>query len=454
MLPQNIDVDLNELPTLDFSIQRLGSPTLVSPLKDATFVDDSERICYCADVARNQLFLKEHRMMPSFLAAGPRRQIFHDPSWTRVGIVTCGGLCPGLNDVIKGLVNTLWYIYGVDNIFGIKYGYQGLNPAYKLSPVVLNPDVVDDIHSEGGTILGSSRGLQPTEEIVKTLDRLNINILFTIGGDGTQRGAHEIAMVCRKRRVECSVVGIPKTIDNDLNFMDKTFGFETAVQAAAKILSCAHNEAKGAHNGLGLVRLMGRDSGFIAAYASLANSVANFCLIPEVPIRLEGKGGLLEAMEIRMAKKQHAVMVVAEGAGQDLLSGQRMVDKSGNILHSDIGLFLKERMLEHFGRKNLDITVKYFDPSYEIRSRAANSSDSIFCLHLAQHAVHAAMAGMTDLVVANWHGYFTYVPIAMATRARRKVDPFGQLWQSVLLTTRQAKLMDGQCGPDSKATGY
>jgi len=145
MLPQNIDVDLNELPTLDFSIQRLGSPTLVSPLKDATFVDDSERICYCADVARNQLFLKEHRMMPSFLAAGPRRQIFHDPSWTRVGIVTCGGLCPGLNDVIKGLVNTLWYIYGVDNIFGIKYGYQGVNPAYKLSPVVLNPDVVDDI---------------------------------------------------------------------------------------------------------------------------------------------------------------------------------------------------------------------------------------------------------------------------------------------------------------------
>ncbi len=453
MLPQNIDVDLNALPKMDFSIQRLGVPTLVSPLKEAIFVEDSERICYCADAARNQLFLKEHKVMPSFLAAGPRRQIFHDPAWTRVGIVTCGGLCPGLNDVIKGLVNTLWYVYGVDNIFGIKYGYQGLNPVYKLSPMVLNPDVVDDIHAEGGTILGSSRGMQPTEEIVKTLDRLNINILFTIGGDGTQRGAHAIAQECQRRRVECSVVGIPKTIDNDLNFMDKTFGFETAVQAAAHILSCAHNEANGAYNGLGLVRLMGRDSGFIAAYASLANSVSNFCLIPEVPIRLEGAGGLLEAMEARMARKHHAVMVVAEGAGQDLLSGQRQTDKSGNVLHSDIGVYLKSRIQEHFAAKKIDIAIKYFDPSYEIRSLPANSYDSIFCLHLAQHAVHAAMAGMTDLVVGNWQGYFIYVPIAMATSSRRKIDPFGMLWQSVLLTTRQAKLMDGQCGPDSKATG-
>lgn len=454
MLPQNINVDLDALPQMDFSIPRLGTPTLTSPLKDAIFVDDSERICFCADAARNQLFLKEHNMMPSFLAAGPRRQIFHDAAWTRVGIVTCGGLCPGLNDVIKGLVNTLWYVYGVDNIFGIKYGYQGLNPAYRLSPMVLNPDVVDDIHSEGGTILGSSRGKQSTEEMVKTLDRLNINILFTIGGDGTQRCAHEIALECKRRRVECSVVGIPKTIDNDLNFMDKTFGFETAVQAAANILSCAHNEAKGAFNGLGLVRLMGRDSGFTAAFASLANSVANFCLIPEVPIRLEGPGGLLQAMETRMLHKQHAVLVVSEGAGQDLVSGQRSKDKSGNLLHEDIGIFLKERIKEHFDKKGLEINIKYFDPSYEIRSLPANSHDSIFCLHLAQHAVHAAMAGMTDLVVGNWQGYFIYVPIAMATISRRKVDPFGQLWQSVLLTTRQAKLMDGQCGPDSKATGF
>ncbi len=439
---------------MDFSIKRLGVPTLDSPLKNTIFVEDTERICYSADAKQNEAFLKKHKVMPSFLAAGPRKQIFHDPAWTRAAIVTCGGLCPGLNDVIKGLVNTLWYFYGVDNIFGIRYGYQGLNPAYKLSPIELNPDVVDNIHAEGGTILGSSRGMQPTEEIVKTLDRLNINILFTIGGDGTQRGAHAIAMECEKRGVECSVVGIPKTIDNDLNFMDKTFGFETAVQAAANILSCAHNEAKGAFNGLGLVRLMGRDSGFIAAYASLANSVVNGCLIPEVPVRLDGPGGVLEGLALRMQYKQHAVLVVAEGAGQELLQGEREVDKSGNVLHSDIGVYLKERIKQYFAEKKLDISIKYFDPSYEIRSLPANSNDSIFCLHLAQHAVHAAMAGMTDLVVGNWQGYFTYVPIAMATSARRKVDPVGQLWQSVLLTTRQAKYLDGQSGPDSKATGF
>ena len=283
-----------------------------------------------------------------------------------------------------------------------------------------------------------------SEEIVKAIDRLKINILFTIGGDGTQRGAHEIAEKCLQYHIRCNVVGIPKTIDNDLNFMDRTFGFETAVQAASNILSCAHNEAKGAYNGIGLVRVMGRDSGFIAAYSALANSLVNFCLIPEVPFELEGPGGLLEAMEKRMEKKHHAVIVVAEGAGQHLLAGEKQRDKSGNILHNDIGAFLKARLKQHFEAKGLELNVKYFDPSYEIRSLPANSTDSIFCLLLAQHAVHAAMAGMTDLVVGNWNGYYTYVPIPMATSARRAVDPHGQLWQSVLLTTRQALLMDSQ----------
>ena len=445
MLPQDININLDLLPTLDFNATYLGEPTLDSPLKGANFVDDSERISCCADERVNQEFSKRGLPVPAFLAAGPRKRIFHDPAWTRAAIVTCGGLCPGLNDVIKGLVNTLWHIYGVDNIFGIQYGYQGLIPSYRLTPVELNPDVVDNIHSSGGTILGSSRGLQSVEEMVKTLDRLNINILFTIGGDGTQRGAHELALECRKRGVQVSVVGIPKTIDNDLNFMDKTFGYETAVQASAGIMSGAHNEANGCYNGLGLVRLMGRDSGFIAAGAALANSVVNFCLIPEVPIVLEGENGLLRALEKRMEQKHHAVMVVAEGAGQSLLQdGSTERDKSGNVLHKDIGLFLKERIAEHFASKGIELSIKYFDPSYVIRSLPANASDSIFCLHLAQHAVHAAMAGMTDVVVANWNGYYTYVPIPLATSARRKIDPHGQLWQSVLLTTRQDKLMDGQ----------
>ncbi len=439
MLPQNIAMDIDSISKLDFSISRLGEPTLESNLKDVIFVEDTEKISYCSDNSINDRLRAEGKTVPAFLAAGPRRRLYQDAPWSRAAIVTCGGLCPGLNDVIKALVNTLWYIYGVDNIFGIQYGYSGLVPSYGLSPIVLTPDVVDDIHTAGGTILGSSRGEQSTEEIVRTLDRLNINMLFTIGGDGTQRGAHDIAMEAKKRGLQVSVIGIPKTIDNDLNFMDKTFGFETAVQAAGPIISCAHNEAKGSYNGVGLIRLMGRDSGFIAAYASLANSLVNFCLIPEVPFELLGDNGFLPALLKRLALKQHAVIIVAEGAGQDLMAGKKSKDKSGNVLHNDIGTFLRDEIKSYFKENKAEVSVKYFDPSYIIRSIPASGMDSIFCLHLAQHAVHAAMAGMTDVVVGNWHGYFTYVPIPLATSSRRKIDPHGQLWQSVLLTTRQLK---------------
>ena len=438
MLPQNMSMGIEEIIDLDFSVKRVGTPTLESTLKDVIFVDDNEMVAYCADPAVNAEILAKGKKVPAFLAAGPRRQLYHDASWTRAAIVTCGGICPGLNDVIKALVNTLYYTYGVDNIFGIQYGYSGLIPSYGLKPVILTPDVVDDIHTTGGTILGSSRGAQDEVEMVKTLERLNINILFTIGGDGTQRGAHAIAQEIQKRKLPICVVGIPKTIDNDLNFMEKTFGFETAVQTAAPIISCAHNEAKGCYNGIGLIKLMGRDSGFIAAYASLANSLVNFCLIPEVPFTLMGDHGFLPALEKRLSQKHHAVIVVAEGAGQQLFQeGEAVLDKSGNKLHNDIGVFLKDAILKYFKYKNIECGVKYFDPSYNIRSTPANGMDSIFCLHLAQHAVHAAMAGMTDIVVGNWQGYFTYVPIALATMYRRKIDPRGQLWQSVLLANRQ-----------------
>lgn len=437
MLPQNIDAKLTDLVDVDFSVSRIGEPTLDSPLKNNIFVGDSERIAYCSDPTENSRIAKSAKKVPSFVAAGPRKKIFFDANWARAAIVTCGGLCPGLNDVIKALVNTLWYNYGVDGIFGIRYGYSGLNPEYNLSPMELTPEVVDEIHVDGGSILGSSRGNQSVEQMARTLDRLHINMLFAIGGDGTQRGAHDLALECKKRGLPCSVVGIPKTIDNDLNFMDKTFGFETAVQAAVPIISCAHVEANGAYNGIGLVRLMGRDSGFIAANAALANSVVNFCLIPEVPFQLNGRNGLLKALEKRLAKKHHAVIVVAEGAGQELIGGTKARDASGNILHNDIGAFLKDAIKAHFKSIGTEVTIKYFDPSYEIRSVPACGSDSIFCLHLAQHAVHAAMAGMTDVVVGYWNGYFTYVPIPLATSARRKIDPKGQLWQSVLMTTRQ-----------------
>ena len=445
MLPHNMSFSLEELTKENFDISRVGNPTLESTLQDVIFVDDSERVSYCADPTLNDKLRNEGKTVPAFVAAGPRKRLFFDKRWAKAAIVTCGGICPGLNDVIKAIVNTLYYTYGVKGIYGIRYGYQGLvsNDRFDdkyLAPVLLDPDIVDDIHTLGGTILGSSRGDQSVPKMVETLERERINMLFTIGGDGTQTGAHEIAEEIKKHNLNISVIGVPKTIDNDLNFMDKTFGFETAVEAAAPIIGCAHNEAKAAYNGVGLVRLMGRDSGFIAASSALANSVVNFCLIPEVPFELEGENGLLAALERRLNEKHHAVIVVAEGAGQKLIAGKgKEKDASGNVLHNDIGVFLRDEIKAYFKKKKIEHTVKYIDPSYIIRSLPATGIDSTFCLHLAQHAVHAAMAGMTDMVVGNWNGYFTYVPIPLAIKCRRKIDPQGQLWQSVLLTTRQNK---------------
>jgi 6-phosphofructokinase 1 len=434
----------DELARLDFRIPKLGEPTIDSPLSGVHLVEEGVRVSYACLEHQLLELTASAAGIPSLEKAGPRSRIFHDPAWSRAAIVTCGGLCPGLNDVIKATVNRLYYGYGVKHVFGVQYGYRGLVAKYGLRPVELNPDVVDEIHERGGSILGSSRGPQDTQEIVNTLDRLNINMLFCIGGDGTLRGAHEIAEACMERDLQVSVIGVPKTIDNDVSFVDRTFGFETAVYSSGPVISCAHSEAKGAFNGVGLVKLMGRDSGFIAATACLANSVANFCLIPEVKFELDGPNGFLAALERRLKVKNHAVIVVAEGAGQHLIEGEEnRRDASGNQLHRDVGPWLKARIGAYLADKGIDHTVKYFDPSYVIRSVPAFGTDAVFCLHLAENAVHAAMSGRTDMIVGHWNGHFTHVPIALAIRERRKIDPFGQLWQSVLGVTRQELYWNG-----------
>ena len=427
----------------DLSIETVGKGTLKSPMKGMRFVSDEDRISLTTDVNRIQDFYKRGIAVPSLEAAGPRETIFHDPAWTRAGVVTCGGLCPGLNNVIKGLVQVLWFDYGVRNIFGIPYGYRGLNPSYGYSPITLNPDVVDSIQEDGGTILGSSRGMQDPSIMVDTLMRLNINVLFCIGGDGTLRGAHAIAEEVKKRRQPISVIGIPKTIDNDLNLIDRTFGFETAVLSATDVITSAHNEANGAFNGLGLVKLMGRDSGFIAAYAALATTVVNFCLIPEVPFTLEG---LFKALESRYGSgKTHAVIAVAEGAGQELFKDQEeRRDASGNILKNDIGEFLTEKIKEHFDKVGKEVNIKYFDPSYMVRSIPAQGTDAIFCFQLAEAAVHAGMAGKTDMVVGSMNNAFSHVPIEYAVSERKKINPNGALWHAVLGATRQQDYFAGK----------
>ncbi|NLE87656.1 MAG: ATP-dependent 6-phosphofructokinase [Myxococcales bacterium] len=424
----------------DFTVETLGECTVDSPLRRRTFIGPDERVIVPSDLATVEHCVQNGLPIPTMERAGPREKIFHPPFMTRAAIVTCGGLCPGLNSVIKGLVETLYQEYGVTEVYGIPYGYRGLDAANGHRPVVLGPDVVDTIHLQGGSILGSSRGAQDPDRMVQTLVNLRCNVLFTVGGDGTLRGAAKIVEAIKRRRLAISVVGIPKTIDNDIHFVGSTFGFETAVYHSTPVITSAHVEAKSVPRGIGLVQLMGRDSGFIAAYASLANPVVNICLIPEVELCLEGEHGLLRALERRFEKKNHALIVVAEGAGQHLFADQPpRYDASGNLLKHDIGPYLNQRITEHFRELGQPVSMKYFDPSYLIRSVPASGTDQILCHRLAEAAVHAAMAGRTNVVVGSWNRHFVNVPISVATYERQKVDVQGALWRSVLASTRQEK---------------
>lgn len=426
-------------------VANLGEGTFPSPLQHRRerFVDASQRVLACADTAELQPFWDAGQAPPAFEPAGPRAQMFFDPAQLTCGIVTCGGLCPGLNNVIRAIVLTLTYTYGVSRIVGFRYGYAGLASKNGFAPMLLTPEAVDTIHEHGGSLLGSSRGPQALDEMVDTLIKWNIGVLFAIGGDGTLRGASALSREMARRGLPISVIGVPKTIDNDLEWIERSFGFATAVEAADNALVAAHAEARGAWNGVGLVKLMGRDSGFIAAHTSLANSDVNFCLVPEVPFCLEGDGGFLYALEKRLERKHHAVVVVAEGAGQELLQAPAHLarDASGNVRYQDIGGFLRDQITRHFAKRVSEVTVKYIDPSYIIRGVPANSVDSEYCLLLGQHAVHAGMAGRTDMVVGYWNQHFTHIPIGVAVARRKQLDPHGDVWQRVLEATGQPASM-------------
>jgi 6-phosphofructokinase 1 len=373
-----------------------------------------------------------------FERAGPRRRMFFDPARTRAAIVTCGGLCPGLNNVLRSVFLELYHRYRVRDIMGIRYGYAGLDPTNGHPPVRLTCELVDRIHTQGGTVLGTSRGPVDPTTAIDFLQSMAVNVLFCVGGDGTLRGAHRLHQEATRRGYPLAVIGIPKTIDNDIDYVWRTFGFATAVEEAAHVIDSAHAEARSALNGVGLVKLMGRDSGFIACGATLASQEVNFTLIPEVPFELNGELGFLNVLHKRLAERRHAVIVVAEGAGQDLIEGcDPGRDPSGNLKPKDIGLFLKDRITEYFKSLTFPVTLKYFDPSYIVRSRPANKDDALLCDQFARNAVHAAMAGRTNVVIGIWYNVFVHVPIPMATASKRRVLPDGEAWSAVLASTGQ-----------------
>ena len=434
------------METHDFTIDTLGEAKIPTPVKMsdvngdgfADYVSDDDRILYSIDTVKDENGNWIPKNSDTVELAGPRKLIYFNPAHVHAAICTCGGICPGLNNVIRAIVRCLWYRYGVRRITGIKFGYQGLLPTSMEPPIILNPDVVDEIQEKGGTILGSARGGgNRVGDIVDTLERMNVNIFFTIGGDGTLKGAQAIADEITRRGLKISVVGVPKTIDNDLAYIQTSFGFDTAVSMAVGVVRCAHVEAKNAINGIGLVKVMGRESGFIAAHTSLAQSDVNFCLIPESPFDLYGENGLLKKLDKRIHDRGHAVILVAEGAGQELLPKTGQTDASGNVRYNDIGLFLKTEIEKYFKEQNTVVNVKYIDPSYIIRSAPADSFDSIYCARLGANAVHAAMAGKTGVLTSMLNDRFINLPIRLAVSSRSKVNPESALWRDVLENTRQ-----------------
>jgi 6-phosphofructokinase 1 len=446
----------NRLTPEQLLVRTLGERRVPSPLKLsahvgdglAHYVPDGTRVLYKVAGERDEDF-DTHLVLER---AGPRELIYFDPKKTRVGVVTCGGLSPGVNNVIRSMVLEMTFQYGVRDIVGFRYGYRGMNPERGYEPVPLTYELIRTIHNEGGSVLGTSRGAEDVGVMVDRLQQLGIDILFCIGGDGTLRGAHAIWEEVEKRGARISIVGIPKTIDNDIPFVYKTFGFDTAVEVVRQAVDGAHVEAIGTVNGVGLVKVMGRDSGFIAAYGSLASMQVNFCLVPEVPFDLHGEGGFLDCLERRLQKHAHAVVVVAEGAGQQFFPDRsREVDASGNVVPRDIGIFLREEIANYLRKRGHVFGMKYIDPSYMIRSVKANAGDAIFCDNLARSAVHAGMAGKTDAVIGLWHGIYTHVPIPLTVRGRKKIHPESYLWRGVVAATGQPMVMRAKANRVSPA---
>lgn len=434
----------------DFEVKVLGDGVKRSHLKPSVnqdessfgFIEKDDRVLLDASLEHFKHCRDTGETPISFEKAGPRKHLYFDSPDTKVAIVTCGGLCPGINNVIRSIVNELFYRYKVNQIIGIQYGFEGFISKYKHPVVDLTPQKVESIHLFGGTILGSSRGIQDVGLIVDKLVSLDVDILICIGGDGTLRGAHAIHEEITLRDLKIAVAGIPKTIDNDINLIDKSFGFETAFTIANEIIRSAHNEARGAYNGITVLKLMGRESGFIAAYAALSIQEVNFVLVPEMNFDLNGPKGFLQVLRNRLEKRHHALVVVAEGTGQHFFEGDTLgKDASGNIKNNDIGLYLKDKISEEFGAAKVPFTLKYIDPSYIIRSAPANANDSMFCGLLAQNAVHAAMAGKTDFVIGHWNNVFTLLPIPVSVSLRKKIDMDGELWWNILETTGQPASM-------------
>ncbi|XP_073118632.1 ATP-dependent 6-phosphofructokinase 4, chloroplastic-like [Henckelia pumila] len=447
----NDDFILEDIPHLTDHLPNL--PLYPNPLKKSQAYAIKKTFVSPEDVvAQGIVVQKDSPRGVHFRRAGPREKVFFTPEEVRACVVTCGGLCPGINTVIREIVCGLNYMYGVDDILGIQGGYRGF---YSKNTIQLTPKSVNDIHKRGGTFLQTSRGGHDTNKIVDNIHDRKINQVYIIGGDGTQKGAAAIFKEVERRGLKVAVAGIPKTIDNDIAVIDKSFGFDTAVEEAQRAINAAHVEVESIENGVGIVKLMGRYSGFIAMHATLASRDVDCCLIPESPFYLEGPGGLFEFVDQRLKENKHMVIVLAEGAGQEYVApnlhavGEK--DASGNrLLLLDVGLWLTQKIKDHFTNvRKMEINMKYIDPTYMIRAVPSNASDNIYCTLLAHSAVHGAMAGYTGFTVGPVNSRHSYIPISRVTETQNTVKLTDRMWARLLTSTNQPNfLRDSEILPD------
>ncbi|KAL2904088.1 ATP-dependent 6-phosphofructokinase 2 [Bienertia sinuspersici] len=442
-------IKIKSVPHLSDYIPNSQLKTVTNPLASSPFYHptDTFYISPSSDILLKQVLYDlsdpTTRQKPAYGIAyhrsGPRKLIYFDPGNVRAAIVTCGGLCPGMNTVIRELVVGLSDLYGVHQIFGIRSGYRGF---YSSDPMPLTPEMVHNWHKQGGTALETSRGGFDLVKIVDSIESHGFSHVYIVGGDGTMRGAVEIYNEILRRKIPVAVVGIPKTVDNDVGIIDKSFGFQTAVETAQQAINAAHVEAESAVNGIGLVKLMGRSTGHIALHATLSNRDVDCCLIPENEFFLEGKGGLFEFIEHKLKRNGHAVVVVAEGAGQDLIpksKEEERRDDSGNPVLLNVGGWLKSELHKWWKRDHPGelVTVKYIDPTYMIRAVPANATDNLYCTLLAHSAIHGAMAGYTGFVAGQVNGNYAYIPVKEVAEAKNVVDTMDHQWAWVRSVTNQ-----------------
>ena len=265
-------------------------------------------------------------------------------------IATCGGLCPGTNDVIRAIVLELHHLYKVRHIYGVRYGFQGFIPKYGHDLVDLTPEVVANIHTFGGTVLSSSRGPQDIGEIVDALDRMQHPASSSSSAATAPcRAANRICEEIARRELRIGVIVIPKTIDNDIALVSRSFGFDTAVEMATEAIHAAHTEALGAPNGIGLVKLMGR---YLRVHRRQRHpGLAGSQLCPDPRGRFRSGRRLRSAGQSGRPPEGAAPRRHRGGRGRRgtiLPEENRQRDPSGNLKPGDIGHFLQDEIKDYF----------------------------------------------------------------------------------------------------------